>query len=115
MAALKTKLQGSALFEALIAMVLIALTFSISLQTFDRMTDAQRNYLVLKAELALKSEAEHCKVAQVFIDGDISYEGFTVRRRITTYPDNDHLATLTLTAVNEKGKIIAEYYELIFV
>lgn len=109
------KLKGYVLLESMFAMVIIMTCFSISLSVLNSMTDNQRNYLVIKAEIALKSEAARCKTEGLLYDEDIQSEGFVIERRIISSEQNRHLATLNLRAVNPKGKVISEYYEFIFI
>jgi len=109
------KLKGYALLEAMFAMIIIMTCFGISLSVFNSMTDNQRNFLVMRAEIALKTEACRCKAEGKLFDEDIPAEGFMIERRISSSEQNRHIATLSLRAVNPKGKVISEYYEFIFI
>lgn len=109
------KLKGYVLLESMFAMIIITTCFLISLSVFNTMSDNQRNYLLVRAEIALKTEAAKCKTKELLFDADIRSEGFTIERRIISSEKNRHIATLNLRAVTPKGKIISEYYELVFI
>ncbi len=109
------KLKGYVLLESMFAMIIIMTCFSISLSVFNSMTDNQRNYLVIRAEIALKTEAVRCKTEGMLFDEDIQADGFFIERRVNSSEQNRHLATLNLRAITPKGKVISEYYEFIFI
>lgn len=115
MARLTYRLKAYALIEAIMAMVVIMLCFGIAFMVFNAMTESQRNYLNVKGEIALRNEAQKCKSEQNFFDEDIPAEDFTVQRRIRVNEEEEHLATLELKAVTTDGKIIAEYYEFVYI
>jgi hypothetical protein len=115
MAPLSLRLKAYALIEAMVAMVIIMLCFGIAFFVFNAMTESQRNYLNVKGEIALRTEAQKCKAGNNFFDEDIPSEEFTVQRRIRISEEQEHLATLELKAVTTDGKTIAEYYEFVYI
>lgn len=108
------KLKGYILMESMFAMIVIMTSFCISISIFNSMSDSQRNYLVVRAEIALTAEATKCKTEGTFFDTDISADGFVIERRIRPSERNKHVAILNLRAVTPAGKIISEYYEFVF-
>lgn len=114
MAALKATVKGIALLESLLAIVLISLSLGIALSVFDRMTQEQRNYLVVRAEIALKTEATKCKTDRAFFDSEITGEEFSIERKVVLQDELQDLARLELKAVTPDGKVLSEYYELVF-
>lgn len=109
------KVKGHVLMESMFAMIIITTCFVIALSIFNTMTESQRNNLMICAEMALKTEADRCKAEGRMLDEDIPGEGFTIERRITISEQNKHKATLALRAVTPKGKVISEYYEVVFI
>lgn len=112
---MRRKLKGYVLLESMFSMVIIMLCFGVAIQVINTITNAQSNILTVRAEIALKSEAEICKAEQEFIDDDIAFDEFTVQRKIKHTEKDEHIAILELKAINKNGKVMAEYYEFIFV
>lgn len=115
MASLNKRLRGYVLVESVISMVIIMLCFGISFLVFDAMTEHQRNYLRVRAEIVLKTEAARCKMEEDYFDEDIVREDFRIEKRIRQNEENERIATLELKAITEDGKTVSEYYELVFV
>ena len=109
------KLKGYVLLESMFAMIIIMTCLCISFSIFNAMSSNQRNYLVVRAEIALTTEANRCKMEGSFFDEDIPAEGFVIERRVSSSEQNKHVATLNLRAVTPAGKIISEYYEFVFI
>ena len=115
MAGLKRKVRAYVLMESVFAMVIVMLTFAAAMLVFNVMAEGQRSYLVVKAEIALRNEAERCKLNQEFFNAEIVGKEFAIRRRVYQYEEAEHLLTLELKAITDEGKTLSEYYEFVSV
>lgn len=109
------KWKGYVLLESLFAMAIIMTSFTICMMTFSAMTESQRNYLVIKSQIALDTEAARCKTEMLWIDEDIPEMEFVLQRRVRVDEQQPHVAILEIKAITHDGKILSEYYELVYV
>lgn len=107
------KLHGYVLLESIVSMVIIMTCFGIAMLIFTTSLSGSVSKLRVEARIRLHAEAEICKAEQLFIDGDIRCEAYTIERKVKLMDDNEHLGILELRAFSPDGKVLAEHYELI--
>lgn len=109
------KWKGYVLLESLFSMAIVMTSFTICMMTFSTMTESQRYYLVIKSQIALETEAARCKTEMLWIDEDIPELEFILQRRIRLDEEHPDVAILEIKAITHDGKILSEYYELVYV
>lgn len=107
------KLKAFVLLESMFSMVIIMSCFLIAMTTFLTINNSSNGTLAVRARIALHAEAEQSKLDDRLIDEDIPKSGFTITKRIKSNTDHPELVELDLKALNEDGKILADYHEYI--
>ena len=111
---LKVKLNATTLAEALIAMVVILLSFGIAVTIFANVTASSRLHEKTRAEILIQEAAVKTKSDKNMLDGEMEYAGIKIQKKVSQYQGVKGLSVLSLNAFDRNDKKIAEYNELLF-
>jgi len=106
------KLKGSSLIEALIAMVIISLSFGIGSIIFVNIYKNNSIQNTFRAKRIIEKESFSCKQNKNYIDNEKKVEDYLVVQKIEKMDDEDNLAWLKIIAYKD-NKIVAKQIELI--
>ena len=115
MVKLKLKLKAATLMEALIAMVIIVVSFGVAVMIYSNVLDSDKQYQQLKATLLLNQESILTKREKLFLDGEKIYGEWTIKKVISHYQGIENLYNLEFAVVDKQGKLIAKRNELIII
>lgn len=113
MALLTKKIPGATLIEALIAMVIVMLSFGIAITVYVNVISSGNQSQKLKCQFLLKKIAIETKQNHLFLDEKISSDEITVQKTVTPYSGNKNILQLNLKAYSPNEKLLSEYNELV--
>lgn len=99
--------------EAIVGMVIILTSFSITLVVFLNVVSSSNSKANLDAQIQLRETAMEVKSNRQYIDGDDKAEGLTIEKTFEEYEGNPQLMIFELKAVNAKKKVVGVRRELI--
>ncbi|MGL4595955.1 MAG: hypothetical protein ACRCYO_00410 [Bacteroidia bacterium] len=106
------KVNGFALLESLLALVVISGCFAIGLSIYNNVSSGNRTAQRLKAEFLLADWAFRTKAEKRFLDERLEREGLKLERRVSLYGGAENLQRLDFYAYADE-LVVAEYHELI--
>ena len=113
MALLTKKIKGSTLVESLIAMVVVMVSFGVATTVYVNVLSSRDEIQKLKSMTILKKLAFESKQNRLFLDDNITVDGFVIEKKVVSYNGQKDLFQLKLKAFNQNEKQLAEYNELI--
>lgn len=111
---LKPILKATTLIEALVAMVVVMLSFGIAVTIFANVTESSPLNEKIRVEVLLQELLAKTKIEKNFLDGEMQSNGIKVQKKVAPYAAARGLSILCLTAFDRNNKIIVERKELIF-
>lgn len=109
----KYKIQASSLLESLIAMVVIAIVFSLGLMTIESVLNNQKEALLFRVNMAINYEADLAKSQLDIMDDNIMKGDFIIKKEWLDYQNRNGILELRLTAIDENENILTQRKELL--
>jgi hypothetical protein len=109
------KLNGYALLESMIAMIVVMLCFGFSMMIYNTIVTGTRNKLKVIARIRLENEAIGSKAENRLIDEIIPGNEFRVEKKLIPLDYAENLFQLHYSAITADGVQLAEYNEIIYV
>ena len=107
------KLKGATLIESMVAMIVVLLCFGIASMIYVNVMNSDNRRAELHAHLLLNELAMKAKQHDIFLDEEMREGELFITKKVETYNDVPGLIRLTITARNERDKVIATHNELI--
>lgn len=101
------------IIETIVALLIIVTIFAIVTLSFTRTMDSNNLNEKLEAHIIVIDYAIRTKTEKDFINASIESNKFSLNREIDYYQNNKSLLHLTITAKNNRGKVIDTYREII--
>lgn len=113
MDALNHKLKAASLLETILALVITMLVFGIASMVYVNVLKSGITLSALTARQKLEVLAEETKRSKTFVSETVKEEGYTIEKSIEPYQGNTSLLKMELQVIDEQGKVLAEYKELL--
>ncbi|MDO3645222.1 hypothetical protein [Mucilaginibacter sp. L3T2-6] len=103
--------RGSTVIEVIIAMVLITVVLGVALMIINNVTRSSLSYQKLRAEGMLRTTASDIIQPETGVK-TLKIDDITVREEIKALSDNEALFTLSLSAYDVNGKLLAQLSQI---
>ena len=103
--------KGSTVIEVIIAMVLITVVLGIALMIIGNVTRSSLSYQKLRAESLLRTTASDI-VSPEKGTKTLKVDDITIQEEIKAFGDNEALFTLSLSAFDTNGKLLAQLSQI---
>ena len=108
------KLEASTLVEVLVSMAIVIIAFGLGLSIYFTVLNSDRNRMELEASLLINEIIAESTAQQLWLNETIKLDYLTIEKTLTPYEGmRDRLQTLTVTAYNKQGRVIAQCKELV--
>ena len=111
----RKKVKGSTLIETLVAMTVILISLVFCGLIFLNILNSGSNLETFRAHTLLNEVALKTKGEEKFIDETLSDGNIQIQKTVRPFNGVENLYLQSITASNSKGKVLAEYKELMFV
>jgi hypothetical protein len=108
------ELKATMLLESMIAMIIIMLCFGIAITIFTQVTTGNKNNMSILARARINTESVKTKMEKRFIDEDIPFDEFIIRKRMLPYSSSEKIFQLHFSAITSEHKILAETDDLVY-
>lgn len=112
MAVLK-HINGFTLMEAVVSMIIIMACYVMSTMIYLNIVKTDNTSLKVRAFLEVENLAGESIHNSIFEDQDVYCEGLTIQKRILPYKDENKIKLLSISAIDEKGKVLYAFKQLI--
>lgn len=113
MVKLTHKLKASTLIEALVAMIIIVVIYTIGLTIFINVNKANNNRLKIEAFLQLEDIVANTKKEARYLDETYDLNNMKIEKIITKYDNNNNLNLLQIKVLTKDNKLLAEHREVV--
>ncbi len=107
------KLKASMMLEALIATIVVAISFGLAVSVYSNVLRSGDLRNKLKAQLILNNHAIEMKTEKKYVDDKIEYDNGSLIQKISKYNGTGNVFQLSLTFTDKSGKVLAAQTELI--
>lgn len=114
MAVLK-RMNGFTLMEAVVSMIIIMACYVMSTMIYLNIVKTDNTSHKVRAFLEVENLAENTINNSLFEDQDVYCEGLTIQKRILPYKNENSIKLLSITAIDEKGKVLYAFKQLIII
>jgi Tfp pilus assembly protein PilV len=114
MALLNKKTKASSLVEVIIAMVIIAITFSLGIMIYINVIYSSYNEQKNTAYNLLELYAAQTKQQKSYVDQYEEIDGFIIEKKISNYNNDQYLILMELNAYNVEKKHLINRKEIVF-
>lgn len=108
------KLRSSTLIESVIAMVIIAVAFSIAWMTIGSVFRTDKRMVKFRVEKAMATIEMEMINNRNFIDATLIEKGFIIEKKILPVLNKRNLVRLNLKAISESGEVVLEKNKMIY-
>lgn len=108
-------LKGTTIVESIIAMTIIAISFSIGLMVVEMVLNSSKAAFLYRVRNAVQQQVLMTKNNQNYLDITINQLDFIIEQKIAPYQDYPQLFELKLVAKELDDDAILEHKELIYV
>ena len=112
---LNQKLKASTLVEAIIAMLIITVTFSLGLLLMLNISKNSNNSLKTKAYILANDVLVKSKSENLYLDQEYNYGNITIKKAVSEYENNEELFQLNISAFDSRNYKLFEQNELIII
>lgn len=109
------KITASTLIEVIVAMVVLAIAFSIGIMIYFNILSSSGSYRAFETTLLLKQVAAETTHNKSYIDELIELENLTIQKSVSPYNGSKKVYLLELHAVDQHQKEHGVYKQLIIV
>lgn len=113
MGVLSGKLGGATLIEALVAIIVVAITFVMSAMIYINVISSDNSFQKLKATSIIREMVIDTYSRNNLIDTTLTKDSITVIRTVTTYPNTPKGIVLSFKAFGPNKRFLASYTELV--
>ena len=108
------QLPASTLVEVLVSMAIVMIAFGLGLSIYFTVLNSDRNRMELEAGLLINEMAAESHAQNVWLNETVKLDALTLEKTLTPYEGmTDRLQTLTITAYNKQGRVVAQCKELV--
>lgn len=109
------KVEASTLVEAIIAMLIITIAFSMALVLMLNLSKNSNNSLKTKAYILANDVLVKTKSENTYFDQEFEYGNITIKKTIVEYENNEELFQLNVSAFDSRNYKLFEQNELIII
>ncbi|MBI4946039.1 MAG: hypothetical protein HY840_06525 [Bacteroidetes bacterium] len=113
MAVLKKDLQASTLIETIVAMVVLMVCIGIAAMIYVNVTKSGTSREKFHAYVLVNQVAAQSNLQKKYLDEQTEESGITMKKTIEKYGGMDKTFMMKITALDSKGKTLAERKEII--
>lgn len=109
------KAKASTLVEAIVAMLIVTIAFSLALVLMLNISKNSNNSLKTKAYILANDVMIQTKSEKSYFDQEFDYGNITIKKTVTEYENNEELFQLNIFAFDSRNHNFFEQNELIII
>jgi Tfp pilus assembly protein PilV len=113
MGLLSAKLRGATLIEALVAIIVVAITFVMSAMMYINIISSDNSFQKLKAASTIREMLMDTYSRKDFMDTTFAQDSITFVKTVTIYPNTPKGIVLSFKAIGPNKQVLAACNELI--
>ncbi len=113
MGLLKHKVKGATLIEALVAIIVVAITFVMSAMIYINIISSDNSFQKLEATSIVKKLVIDTYANSNFIDTTMTQDSITIIKSVSKYPGISNAMLLSINAHGPNKRSLASYNEII--
>ena len=109
------KIKASTLVEAIIAMLIVTIAFSLALMLMLNISKNSNNSLKIKAYILANDIMVKTKSEKLYFDQEFDYGNITIKKTVIEYENNEELFQLNVSAFDSRNHKLFEQNELLII